>query len=104
MNHSCSSESESTNFRRAYRETALDNTNRDSNRSTLPLNSFYGDFINKLKFRKTQQIEEMLKDKTEMFYLGIDEMDKTVLHIACEKNIFEVVKLILTTLFDGEQP
>ena len=86
MNHSRSSESDSPTYRRAYRDTALDHTNRDSTRSTMPLNSFYGDFINKLKFRKTQQIEEMLKDKTELFYSSIDEMDKK-LHFSIKQSI-----------------
>ena len=31
-------------------------------------------------------------------------MNKTILHIACEKNVFSIVKVIIESLFEGEHP
>lgn len=48
-------------------------------------------------------VEKTLTENTSEFYGVIDEMGKTALHLACEKNLFEVVKMIINTLFTGQK-
>lgn len=72
--------------------------------STQPLNSFFADFINKIVFRKYEAVDKVLTEQPEEFYGVVDEMDKTILHVACEKNVLSIVKLILERLFDNDQP
>lgn len=49
-------------------------------RSTLPLNPFYGDFIEHIKARNTRKIKEILNEVPFKFYQSVDEMNKTILH------------------------
>jgi hypothetical protein len=65
----------------------------------MPLNNFFGEFIRGVKLKKIKQIEEMLKKQPDEFYGSVDEMGKSALHVACEKNVLELVKLVLDTLF-----
>jgi ankyrin repeat protein len=69
-------------------------------RSTLPLNPFFGDFISYIKVRNLVKIQEILSEHPNKFYGPVDEMKKTILHCACEKNAFDIVKIILECLFD----
>jgi ankyrin repeat protein len=72
-------------------------------RSTLPLNPFYGEFIEYIKSRNNRKIKEVLEEFPHRFYSSVDEMDKTILHCACEKNSFEIVKIIIEQLFEGQE-
>lgn len=72
-------------------------------RSTLPLNPFYGEFIEHIKSRNNRKIKEVLEEFPHRFYSAVDEMDKTILHCACEKNSFEIVKIIIEQLFEGQE-
>jgi palmitoyltransferase ZDHHC13/17 len=45
----------------------------------------------------------MLENHTIKFYQPIDEMNKSALHWACEKNSLDIVKIIIETLFDGNE-
>ena len=56
-----------------------------NDRSTLPLNEFYGEVINHIKKHNNMKVKEVLEECSHQFYEGIDEMQKTVLHIAWEK-------------------
>lgn len=44
-------------------------------------------------------IQEMIEQQPDEFYNAIDEGANTVLHIACEKNIPEVARLVIDLLF-----
>jgi hypothetical protein len=81
---STSSRATTSRGSKEYNTNAPDNTtgNFSQNRSTLPLNPFYGDFISKIKSRKMDQVEKILTKNTHKFYGPIDEMGKTALHLA----------------------
>lgn len=78
-------------------------TSSYNGRSTLPLNPYYGEVINFIKQKKSDMIRQYLEECPHQFYEGIDEMHKTILHCACEKNSFETVQLVLQCLFDGNK-
>ena len=61
------------------------NLSSGTSNTTQPLNSFFADFISNITFRKFEQIEKTLEKQPEQFYGVVDEMDKTILHVAWEK-------------------
>ena len=69
-------------------------------RSTLPLNPFYGKFIEQIKARNIRLVKETLTKNPIKFYQPIDEMNKTALHCACEKNSLEMVKAVIEILYE----
>jgi ankyrin repeat protein len=48
-------------------------------------------------------IQEMIEHQPDAFYNEVDEGANTVLHIACEKNIPEVARLVIDLLFKDNQ-
>lgn len=48
-------------------------------------------------------MKQELHENKARFYQPIDQMNKTALHIACEKNNFEVVKVIIDKLFGDSE-
>lgn len=73
-------------------------------RSSQALSPFYAEFITKIKFRKFEAIDKLLNEKPEFFYGAVDETNRTILHVACEKNVYGIVKLIIEKLFHIDQP
>ena len=47
------------------------------------------------------EITELIEEEPHKFYGPLDNMDKTILHYAWEKNNFELVKIIIDNLFEG---
>lgn len=49
-------------------------------RSTMPINSFYGQMIEFVRTRNYEEITNTLEDMPHKFYGPIDSMNKTLLH------------------------
>lgn len=101
----------SNKYHQSKDDKKLSNSNNSNNsqkrssssnmRSTIPINPFYSDVIELIKSRNLKMIKEVLEEEPHKFYDSIDNMGKTILHYACEKNNFELVKTILQNLFAG---
>lgn len=73
----------SSQNRRPNKNTASGEMRSTSNlRSTLPLNPFFGEFLDHIRTKNLRKIKEILEDNPSKFYGSVDEMDKTILHCA----------------------